>query len=285
MSTALKTFVPAFVAITLTASICTQDETAQKPGATKHTEWPTLKKAVIGRVRALTKQYRKPKVELHEAATAKLIKIGAGAAPVLIPLINDRSESVNEHLFAVLDANIDKSHAALLAREASRPSVEWRRYLTKKLAGFHDKDLLPVLKSALKDKDLDIQFYAGLGLLALGKQDGLDTVMLAAKQRWAKFGTITAQVLPAGRSAQCSLKVFEKIAAARPTDQMAGLRLLRYLMVKEQGMLLRRYLESADFTVKREAINTARVVHGEKPLKKLSSFQAIDLAKKWLQKL
>ena len=79
--------------------------------------------------------------------------------------------------------------------------------------------------------------------------------------------------------------VWERIAQARATDKMAGLRLLRHLATLDQKTLLRSHLESPDFTVKREAINTARVLHGEAPLEKLSSFQAINLAKQWLQKL
>ena len=79
--------------------------------------------------------------------------------------------------------------------------------------------------------------------------------------------------------------IWKRIGQARSTDQMAGLRLLRFLAIKEQKVLLRSYLESPDFAVKREAINTVRVLHGEKPLEKLSSFQAINLAKQWLGKL
>jgi len=253
--------------------------------AEKAGKWPSLKKAVSDRARATAKQFKKSQEKLHTAANRKLIAIGPGVAPIIISLVSDRPKNTNEQLFAVLDSVIDKSHASLLAREAKRPSVEWRRYLMRKLAGFHDVDMAAVFKPALLDKDPDIAVYAGLGLLSLGKHDGLDTVLLATKQRWDEFRGIASTVLPAGRSSECAMPVFERIASARPTDQMAGLRLLRYLMPKSQGMLLRSYLESSDFAVKKEAINTARVVHGEKPLEKLSSFQAIEQAKKWLLKL
>ena len=262
-----------------------QDKQDPKPVSNKLTEWPSIKKAESDRVRAVAKQYHKQKAELDADATQKLIQTGPAVAPILIPLVNDRPESINRHLFEVFDAVLNKSHASLMARESNRPSVEWRRYMMRRLAGFHDADMAAVFKPALKDKDQDIAFYASLGLLALGQHDGLDVMLLAAKQRWAEFGDITAAVLPASRSNENAMPVFEKIAAAQPTDQMAGLRLLRYLMVKEQGVLLRRYLESSDFTVKKEAINTARVLHGEQPLDKLSSFHAIDQAKKWLSKL
>lgn len=267
------------------APLPAQAKQKQGQSADKLGKWPALKKAVSDRARSVARQFKKPQEKLHEEAHKKLVEIGAGVAPVLIPMVSDRPQNTNDHLFAVLDAVVDKSHASLLARETKRPSVEWRRWLMRKLAGFGDKDMAAVFKPALKDKDKDIAFYAGLGMLALGKHDGLDVVLLAAKQRWAELGDITAKALTPARAAKNALPVFEKIAQARATDQMAGLRLLRYLMVKEQGMMLRTYLQSSDFAVKKEAINTARVLHGEKPLDKLSSFQAINQAKQWLQKL
>lgn len=256
-----------------------------KSTAKKLSEWPKLKKAHGDAARAKVRQFRKPKAELHEKASAQLIDYGAGVAPILIPMIKDRTDGINDHLFGVLDAVLKPEHASLLAREAKRPSVEWRRYLMRKLATLRDADIAPIMAAAIKDKDPDIAFYASLGMLALGKHDGLDTVLLAAKQRWAEFGPLVAKVLAPARSNKTALPIFEKIAQARPTDKMAGLRLLRYLMAKDQGMLLRTYLQAPDFTVKKEAINTARVLHGEKPLERLASFQAINMAKKWLSKL
>ena len=258
-------------------------DAAQKPA--KLSEWPDLKKAQKDRVRSLAKQFRKKQEKLRDAAVGKLVKIGAGAAPVLIPLVNDKADNANEYVFAVIDQVTDQRHTALLARETKRKSVEWRRYLMRRLAGMRDTDLQPVFKATLKDKDPDIAFYAALGMLALGEADGVDIVIGVAKRRWAEQKDLLAATLTPARSGKVAMKVWNRIVKARPTDQMAGLRLLRYLMVKEQKMLLRSYLESPDFAVKREAINTARVLHGEKPIEKLSSFQAINLAKEWLNKL
>ena len=264
-----------------------QDPGKQKSTTTtkKLTSWPKLNKTKRDAARQKTKQFRKPKAELHDKARKQLIAMGAGVAPILIPMVNDRQDGLNDHLLAVLDEVIAPQHAALLARETRRPSLEWRRYLMRKLATFHDPDIAPIMAAAMKDKDPDIAFYAGLGLLGLGKHDGLDAVLLAAKQRWVAFGPLIAQVLTCDRARQAAIPVLEQISTARPTEQMAGLRLLRYLMVKEQSQLLRSYLQSSDFAVKREAINTARVLHGEKALEKLSSFQAIEMAKHWLGKL
>jgi hypothetical protein len=276
------------VALTLmvTAPLTSQDQKPQpQQKVEKLSKWPALKATESERVRSTARQFKKPQEKLHAAATKRLIATGPAVAPIIIPMVNDRPESINDNLFEVLDAVLNKKHSALLARETKRPSVEWRRYLIRKLATFHDAELAPVFKNTIKDKDADIAAYGAIALLSLGNHDGLEIAMLAAKQRWAEFGDFASKVLAAGRSEKGAMPIFKKIESARPTDQMAGLRLLRYLIVQDQRALLKRYLESSDFTVKKEAINTARVLFGEKPLDKLSSFQAIDQAKTWLNKL
>lgn len=251
----------------------------------KLSEWPELKKADRDRARAVAKQLAKKQEKLRTAAVDKLAAMGAGVAVVLIPLVSDRPQNHNDRLFEVLDQVTDGRHAAVLARESQRKSVAWRRYLTRRLAGLRDPDLLPLLRKHVEDKDADIAFYASLGALALGESAGLDTVLEATRERWSEQRALIAATLTPARSAAVSLKVWERIGSARPTDKMAGLRLLRYLATTDQKMLLRSYLESSDFAVKKAAINTTRVLHGEQPLEKLSSFQAINLAKQWLQKL
>ena len=228
----------------------------------KQATWPKLEKRDLDRARAAAKQFRKKQTELHEAAADQLKRMGAGVAPVLIRLISDKAQNVNEHLFSVLDAVVDSSHAALMAREVRRKSVACRRYVVRRLAGMRDRDMLPVLRKLVDDKDADIAFFAALGALALGDGAGVDKVLEAARQRWTEQRALIAATLAPARSAEVSRLIWERIGQARPTDQMAGLRVLRHLATKEQ-----------------------RVLHGEAPLEKLSSFQAINLAKKWLEKL
>ena len=260
-----------------------QDQTQQRPP--KLSAWPKLSKRDGDRARAAAKQFRKQQAQLHSAASARLKQMGAGVAPILIPLISDRAQNINEHIFEVLDHVVDTTHAALVARETRRKSAACRRYVARRLAGMRDKEMLPVLKRMLADKDEDVAFFAALGALAVGEDIGVDGVLAAARQRWGEQRALIAATLAQARSDRTGMLVWSRIEGARPTDQMAGLRLLRYLATKEQRGRLRRYLESADFAVKREAINTARVLHGEAALEKISSFQAINLAKQWLEKL
>lgn len=248
-------------------------------------QWPELKDADKERVLALAGQFKKADQALHTAASRQLLELGAGAAPLLFQQVSDRVDNTNTPLFAVLDTMLDQRHAALMAREAKKPRVELRRYLVQRLCAFTDRDLLPVLQSASKDKDEATAFYGALGALALKDRNAVAPVLAYSKTHWQEVGAFVGTVLPAARSTEAGEWVWEAIAKASPTDQMAGLRLLRSLATKDQAMLLRRYLEASDHTVKREAVNTARALHGEAPQENLTVFQAIEQAKQWLQKL
>lgn len=274
----------------VTAAAGAQQPAPQKPPAAQETkgklsEWPPLKDTDNERVLGLIGQFRKPNPQLGEDAKKQLIQLGDPAMPRLMQNVSDRADNVNPQLFAVLDEVLGKQHAALMARETKKPSTELRRYLTRRLCRFGDPDMAPIFEGLQKDKDESTVFYAQLGLLALKHKDALAPVLAYTKTRWNDVGALTAEVLTPARCRELGDAAFEAIAKAPAVDQMAGLRLLRFLMVKEQSVILRRYLEASEHTVKREAVNTARVLNGEPPIENLSVFQAIEHAKQWLQKL
>ena len=70
-----------------------QDHTQQQPQ--KLSAWPKLSKRDGDRARAAAKQFRKQQAQLHSAASARLKQMGAGVAPILIPLISDRAQNIN----------------------------------------------------------------------------------------------------------------------------------------------------------------------------------------------
>lgn len=264
------------------------DKGEPPPKAEQHeklTEWPELSSAEREKVVALAGQFRKEDTKLHDAARQQLIAIGAGAAPVLMQRVSDRPENQNEQLFTVLEALLDSRHGALLAREVKKPVTELRRYLTRRICRFVDRDLLPTLEALRKDKDELVAFHAALGCLALGRTDAVPAVLQYSKTHWADQVELIAAVLPKARSAENGNAVFEHITKANPTDQMAGLRLARYLAVDEHKVILRTYLDSPDHTVKKEAVNVCRALHGEPALEKLDVFQSIRLANEWKNKL
>ncbi len=258
---------------------------AAPPPPKKLTEWPELTQSDKDKVLALAGQFRKADPKLHEPARLQLLALGAGAAPLLMQQVADRAENVNPQLFLVFDTMLGPQHGALLAREVKKPRQELRRYLAQRLCRFTDPELLPVLQELRKDKDERTAFLGALGCLALGDTTALAPVMAWTKTRWSEDGTLVAEVLPHARSAEAGNELFAAIAKASTPDQMAGLRLARYLAVKDHGVVLRTYLQSTDHVVKKEAVNAARVLHGEPPLENLSVFQATKFASEWLQKL
>ncbi|MBL9077327.1 MAG: hypothetical protein JNL08_07485 [Planctomycetes bacterium] len=251
----------------------------------KLAEWPTLDAPTKDRVLALFGQFKKPAEELRTAAAKDLLGIGAGAAPLLFQQVSDREPNQNDQLFAVFDAMLDRTHAALMAREVQKPRAELRRYLIRRLCTFADPDVLAVLQATTKDKDALTAFYAWLGMLALKQKEAVAPVLAYTRTNWREVGEFAAVVLPAARSPEAGQWLWDAIATASPADQMTGLRLLRYLAPKEQASNLRTYLQSKDNVVLKEAINTARVLHGERPVENLPVFQVVEMSKQWLQKL
>jgi hypothetical protein len=275
-------------ALSLPAAAPAQDPKA--PASTpakveKLADWPKPDEAATKTLTAVVGQFAKPEATLHEPAHKKLVGAGDPAAPIVMNAVNDRTPEINVKLFAVLDELLQPRHGALLAREVKKPKVELRRYLTLRMLKFHDAELLPTLTELRKDKDPLTAFYASLAALALQQKDAVAPVAEYSKTHWSEVGALVAEVLPAARSPEAGRWVLESIAKANAADQMAGLRLLRYLMAKEQASTLKTYLNSPDHTVKREAINAARVLHGEPPIENLPVFQVVQHQQEWLKKL
>lgn len=269
------------------ASAVAQGETdpAARPKVVKLGEWPPLKDSDKDRVLAMVGQFRKSDPALHEAAHKQLLAIGEPAAALLCQQVTDHVDNVNDKLFAVLDTLLEPKHAALMVRETKKPKVELRRYLVQRLCRFTDPELLPVMVATAKDKDPQTAFYAALGALALKHKESLPAVLAYSKLQWKAVGPLVAEVLPNARSNEAGSWVFEAIAKAPVPDQMAGLRIARYLAVKDHLVILRTYLSAPDHTVKKEAVNVARVMHGDAPIENLDVFKSIEMAKEWLGKI
>lgn len=284
------------LAATLCASFVPAQDGKQEPAPAKTekqappaklSDWPALPQPQVDKVMATVAQFHKPNPDLYGPARDQLVEVGAAAAPLLFQRTSDKADGadLNAQLFQVFDRMLGPEHAALIARELKKPRVELNRYLTARLCRFVDRDMLPVFKAQRTNKDPETAFYAELGLLALQQKDAVPAVIAYTKANWDKVGATTAAVLPAARGNATGSAVFEAIANAPVPDQMAGLRLCRYVATKEHGMIFRTYLQSSNHQVKKEAINALRVIHDEEPIETLSVFQAIEMAKTWLTKV
>lgn len=258
---------------------------APSPATSQLAEWPKVgdgdRKKIVGAIG----QFSKSEKSLHAPAHKRLVELGDLAAPLVMLAVSDRTLEANPPLYAVLDELLQPRHAALMARETKKPQSELRRYLTLRLIRFHDLAQVPTLQELAKDKDEQTAFYASLGLLALKQKEALPATLAYARTHWAEVTTLVAEVLPPARSTEAADWVIGAIGKASAVEQMTGLRLLRYLLPKERAAELKPFLKASDHTVLREAINAARVVHGEDPIENLPVFQAVKHQQDWLKKL
>lgn len=276
--------------LSLSPSWCTAQQPtpptpAPAPATTQLAEWPKIgdgdRKKIVGAIGQFTKSEK----GLHAPAHKRLVELGDLAAPLVMQAVSDRTLEANPPLYAVLDELLQPQHAALMARETKKPQTELRRYLTLRLIRFHDPAQAPTLQELAKDKDEQTVFYASLGLLAMKQKDALPATLTYARTHWAEVTKLVAEVLPAARSTEAADWVIEAIGKASAVEQMTGLRLLRHLLPRERAADLKPFLKASDHTVLREAINAARVVHGEDPIENLPVFQAVKHQQEWLKKL
>ncbi len=255
---------------------------AQAPA--KLDKWPALKSTDADRANAMLAQFRKDP-SLHAGAADGLVAIGDAVAPLLFQKVTNLADNTNAQVFGVLDRILGPQHAALLARMAKHKVTEVRRYVLYRLCRFRDADMLPVLQAAAKDNDSEVAFQAALGLVALGRREGLDALVARSRSDWNGMKKDTEEVLPLARGAEPGSWLIELMAKASPVDRAAGLRLMRYLGAKDQSGSLKAYLDNEDRTVVKETVNALRCMNGEQALENLSVFDGINMAKAWKAKL
>lgn len=258
---------------------------AQKNPEPSKVAWPKLDAPTVEKVFAFAGQFRKEDAKLHAEAAAELTKLGAGVAPFLFQRVSDRDEATNRKIFAVLDGLLLAEHIPLLAEAGKQHPGALRAYLTQRLCQFVDPAAKPFLQAMRKDQVERTAFHAQLGCLALGDTESMHAVMEYSKTHWGEEASLIAHALSKGRSTDLANALYADLVKRKPVDQMAGLRLARYLSLPDHKVCLRVYLDSPDHQVKKEAVNVCRVLAGEDPLEKLDVFQAIKLAQEWKKKL
>lgn len=248
--------------------------------------WPALAAADRDRAISLTGQFKKDEAAVKEAARKELLAMGAGAAPVLFQKVGDAEKelALNEELYLVFDEMLQAEHRNLMAEQAKKKKLELRKYLVRRLCQIADPELKDDLAPFAKDADEQIAFHANLGLAALGDTEALAAVVETTRTKWADHKPMVEKVLPRARSAAAGTAVADYVAKKPPAVQAAGLRILRYVATDETRATIKAYLTSEDHNLKKEAVNALRVMAGQEALENLSAFEAIGMAKEWLNK-
>jgi len=258
---------------------------AAEASAEKFTAWPRATKEVEDDVAKICQELRHTtQPAVFEKLEARLAEKGTAIAPLLLDRLSDNEPNINPSLQRVLNQIVDARYATPLAARAKEKKLAVRTYVITRLTDFGLPESIPVFEAARKDKDL--AFQAALGLASAGKLDGLDDIFAKAREDWAGLGARISAALSHARGINGAASVLSKIQTGDERTIVTGLRLLRSLAPKELTGPIVPFLDHEFQGVKKEAINTLRViVDGAEPLEELSAFQAIEMANEWKKRL
>lgn len=278
----------------ITVGPATPTATAQKPVRTqpkvKKPTWPDLDKKSRAKGERYLQLLRSKKDAVRIEAMEQLEMLGAGFADREIRALKDSGNfNVNEHLEQILDAVLKPEHAPLIALHTKHKSMSGRRYVMKTLARFGHKDSVKSFAAARKDKDIEVAYYAAIGLVKTTKSpQALDAIYTRCLQEWNDLGDELGRYLATSRSEDFLPWFGKKLKSKDPHECVTALRLMRNLAPASGKLLVKRFLDSDQAILKKEAVNTLRVIVDGKPalpLKKITVFMVIKLARDWKKRI
>ncbi len=252
--------------------------------------WPKLDKKATAKGEKYLKLLRSKKDKVRINAIDQLKILGPGFADRLLRSFRDsKNFNANEQLQLVLDAVLRPEHAAPLSLHIKHKAVAGRRYVAQTLARFGRSESVQVLRAARRDKDVEVAYYAALGLVKTRKSTpALDAIFERCLDDWAELGDEIGRFLENSRSDDHLPWLGKKLSSEDTHHVVTALRLMRILAPARAKSMLRRCLDSQHAIVKKEAINTLRVIVDGKPalpLKKITVFMVIKLAKDWRKRI
>ncbi len=242
--------------------------------------------------------------EMAVKGAQQLEEIGAAAAPFLLKsLRSEKDADARGRMEVVLDSITGPEHTRLLAETLDEDSDAPRRYAARRIAQLGDPGLrerseafLADLTAKAADKrarkpiepvDLDL---AAILCLSTGSSAGLERVIaLAAPEPWKTWAPALERAAANARSAGDGVgaELSKRLSkATSPGERVVFLRLLTYSGSKDQVSPIVPLLDAEENQVKVAAINALRmIVDGDAPLKRLSTFDAIERAQRWKARL
>jgi len=255
-------------------------------------EWPKLtsKKRVETDLARLRKASTE---EMAEQALEALKEDGAMVAPLLLrALEKERDEDARERILEVLDAVVGAPHTRLLIPWFESKKVDVRIWTLRRAAVYGDAGLGDAAADAWKrvgkqkEPDATERYAAALCLVSTGDLVGLDLIAKRAQTDWKKDRLELRAVMETVRGPEATAFLVKLLRDGKRKEKSAALKLLAGCGTPESAKVLRPYLDSTDNGLRVDAINAARgIVLGEPPLDKLPVFEAIELAKKWLERV
>ncbi|MDG1049924.1 MAG: hypothetical protein P8M11_05730 [Planctomycetota bacterium] len=293
------------------SSTLTQPVAPWSPGPTatrrdeiqRATAWPEFGnqaelKQCIARVRKARTE------EMAVKGAGQLEEIGPAAAPLLLKFLgSEKDAEARARMEAVLDSITAPEHTRLLAEVLDERADAPRRYAARRVAELGDPGLQEASEAFLsewteraKDKRarkpveaLDLQLAAVL-CLSTGSLEGVPGALeLAAPEPWKTWGPALEGACAHAKAASEAVgaELSARLAkAGDPAGRVLLLRLFTYAGSKDQIKPIVPLLNAEQNQVKVATINALRmIVDGAAPLKRLSSFDAIEHANRWKERL
>jgi hypothetical protein len=263
-------------------------------------EWPELSRDERRDAELEIERLQKARTPgMADDAHAKLVATGAGFVPLVLARIErERDGAARERMLAVCDAVTGPAHTRLLAREFAHDSAVVRAWALRRAARYPDAGIRAEAEAALarvralqeqEDKGFDAEelFLAALATTSSGSLAGLDVVYAEAIEDWKDRGAAIRVAAEAVRGPEATKVVTEHLAAGERARVIGALHLLAGLGSKPEAVrYVKPYLDDQDNGIRIAAINALRgIVDGEPPIEHLPVFEAIELARKWKQKV
>lgn len=267
-------------------------ETGDEPEART---WPKLRKAQRDAVSKTIGHLTRIEMEDEDAdrrilaASAKIVAVGRGAAPVLMASLSRRKSLEAEdarRIVVCLDALVEPADGVLLAEEFGSRRRPLRLWALSRAASFDDAALLPAFRGLLEHEDGETALRAALGCLRAGSLDGWDPVVAAARSAWRRRGPELRAAFERVRSPEAEQRALRLLAAPANAGRVTGLRILGGTGTRDGAPQVLPYLDNQDAAVKEAAINALRgMVDGAPPLVNISAFDLIGRADAWRKRL
>ncbi len=275
--------------------------TAQEPPAEEVQRleaWPEVAKDQRAELEKDVERLRKAStVDMGTQAHAALVARGAGAAPLLLDKLGkEKDPAARLRLEATLAAITGAPHTRLLAQRFGDGSEHVRVFALRRAAVFPDPGLREAAlaawskatDAAAKSKAGELELYAtALAVTSSGALEAFPRLCEEAESRWKDCGEEIRAAAAGARGPAATELAAGLLKSASDQRSVAILRVLASCGDPEGApRLVKRYLDSENSQVRVAAINALRgIVDGEPPLDKLSAFDAIELAKKWKQRI
>jgi hypothetical protein len=232
--------------------------------------------------------------DMGKLAHDALLADGAAAVPFLLERFGrEKDDAAHQRLHELLVELIKADQTRLLAKSFDSKNLHERVIALWRAGVFPDKEIKGPAEAAFArvekqgDKaDPDERYAAALCACSAGSIKGLDTLVAQAMKRWDNKGPEMRIALEGVRGPEATAVVGKRLAEDDRKVKVAALHLLGGCGDKSIVSRIKPLLDETDNSIRVAAINALRgIVDGELPIEGLSAFEAIEMAKKWKEKI